>query len=348
MTLTLLNDWLEKQSPAMLEAKRRGLVPQSGDWERPYRWVRPEDVDVSTIADISDSTSDDYQKFLKFDHKMLVRLGALANLPGMSSRDKPRSKEDAEMMEALGITALNDVRDNIEDLRQERMSDLDHNKGKWLYHDWVEGMFARIVGLRAILLEDAGKEMSRDSVAQQLVATTEGSGQDLDDAEGETLIQQADFAISFGKTMAVTLNQETMEVSVQPTLDLLEAEHKFAVERTKELFGDEIEVFRCIYGDHVPELKKQLDETGELEIEEFPLTSYTHDLDSANYFCDEHMGRNYSSNKRMVFSRTIKAEEVMASWYSNPALLSGFPEQKEVVISSKEGKFTINKSSIID
>jgi len=38
----------------------------------------------------------------------------------------------------------------------------------------------------------------------------------------------------------------------------------------------------------------------------------------------------------------------MASWYSNPALLSGFPEQKEVVISSKEGKFTINKGSIID
>jgi len=29
------------------EAKRRGLVPQSGDWGKPKRWVRPEDADVS-------------------------------------------------------------------------------------------------------------------------------------------------------------------------------------------------------------------------------------------------------------------------------------------------------------
>jgi len=28
------------------EAKRRGLVPQSGDWGKPKRWVRPEDADV--------------------------------------------------------------------------------------------------------------------------------------------------------------------------------------------------------------------------------------------------------------------------------------------------------------
>jgi len=28
------------------EARRRGLVPQSGDWEKPRRWVRPEDADV--------------------------------------------------------------------------------------------------------------------------------------------------------------------------------------------------------------------------------------------------------------------------------------------------------------
>ena len=28
------------------EAKKRGLVPQSGDWGKPKRWVRPEDADV--------------------------------------------------------------------------------------------------------------------------------------------------------------------------------------------------------------------------------------------------------------------------------------------------------------
>jgi len=333
------SEYLEKavSTEAIASAKSRGLVPQSGDWQKPKRWVRPEDADVGSTDVTSDSTSDDYTSFLKLDHQMLVRLGALANLPGMSKKNRKNSDVKTELERAINI--LNDIRDNTGDLRKEHMGDLDHQKGQWLYSDWVEGMFARMVGLRAILLENEGKEISRDLVAQQMDAVNE---------DGEVDYEQVDFAIGFGKTMSITLNQETQEVSVQPTLDLLEAEHQFAVERTKELFGDEIEVFRCMYGDHVPELKKQLAETGELEIEEFPLTSYTHDLDAATYFCDEHMGRNYSSDKRMVFSRTIKAEEVMASWYSNPALLSGMPEQKEIVISSKEGKFIIKKDSIID
>jgi len=31
-------------------AKRRGLVPQSGDWQKPKRWVRPKDADVPVDA----------------------------------------------------------------------------------------------------------------------------------------------------------------------------------------------------------------------------------------------------------------------------------------------------------
>jgi len=54
-----------------------------------------------------------------------------------------------------------------------------------------------------------------------------------------------------------------------------------------------------------------------------------------------------ANQPHMIFSRIIKAEEVMTSWYSNPAFLTGMPEQKEVVISSKEGKFTLRKGDII-
>jgi len=310
MTLSLLNDWLEKQSPAMLEAKRRGLVPQSGDWEKPYRWVRPEDAELGS----KDSTSI-YQKFLDLDYNTLWR----ASVKGKGKKTK---------------RIIDEMVDAVSDLREEHMEHSHQMRGQFLFDDWVEGMFARIVGLRAILLEDAGKEISRDLVAQQMGAVNK---------EGKFDYESVDYAIGFGKTMLQSFNQETKEVSVQPTLDVLEAEHKFAVERTRELFGDEIKVYRCMYGSHVPDLKKQLDEVGELEIDEFPLSSYTQDSMSALAFCiGQGAGQPY-----FMFSRVIKAEEVMTSWYSNPAFLTGMPEQKEVVISSKEGKFTLRKEDIV-
>ena len=47
-SLTDLTDWLFKavSAESVAEAKRRGLVPQSGDWEKPRRWVLGEDADV--------------------------------------------------------------------------------------------------------------------------------------------------------------------------------------------------------------------------------------------------------------------------------------------------------------
>jgi hypothetical protein len=310
MTLTLLNEWLEKQSPAMLEAKRRGLVPQSGDWERPYRWVRPEEADVG-----SKDATPIHQQFLDLDYQSLWG----ASVKGKGKKTKEIIKE---MIAA------------VSDLREENMEYSHQMRGQFLFDDWVEGMFARIVGLRAILLENEGKEISRDLVAQQMGAVNK---------KGTFDYEQVDSAIGFGKTMLESFNQETKEVSIQPTLDVLEAEHKFAVERTRELFGDEIKVYRCMYGSHVPDLKKQLNEVGELEIDEFPLSSYTQDKVSALAFC---LGQG-AKQPHMIFSRTIKAEEVMTSWYSNPAFLTGMPEQKEVVISSKEGKFTLRKEDII-
>ena len=35
---------LSKSTASVAEAKRRGLVPQSGDWQKPRRWVRPKDT----------------------------------------------------------------------------------------------------------------------------------------------------------------------------------------------------------------------------------------------------------------------------------------------------------------
>ena len=56
MTLSLFNEWLEKQTQFADEAKRRGLVPQSGDWKHPYRWVKPKDKDVQSPTNKFDTS----------------------------------------------------------------------------------------------------------------------------------------------------------------------------------------------------------------------------------------------------------------------------------------------------
>jgi len=49
---------LDKQvSSGAVAARERGLVPQSGDWERPYRWVTPEEVEELEVDEADESES---------------------------------------------------------------------------------------------------------------------------------------------------------------------------------------------------------------------------------------------------------------------------------------------------
>ena len=49
----LKEETLDKQvsSGAAVAARERGLVPQSGDWEHPYRWVTPEEVEELEVEE---------------------------------------------------------------------------------------------------------------------------------------------------------------------------------------------------------------------------------------------------------------------------------------------------------
>ena len=67
-SLTDLTDWLFKavSAESVAEAKRRGLVPQSGDWEKPRRWVLGEDADVVEELDAPRVYSyDEVKKFVE-------------------------------------------------------------------------------------------------------------------------------------------------------------------------------------------------------------------------------------------------------------------------------------------
>ena len=92
-SLTDLTDWLFKavSAESVAEAKRRGLVPQSGDWEKPRRWVLGEDADVVEELDAPRVYSyDEVKKFLDISEKsnaplnktlkaMLKRIGVVDN-----------------------------------------------------------------------------------------------------------------------------------------------------------------------------------------------------------------------------------------------------------------------------
>jgi len=60
---------LSKSTTSITEAKRRGLVPQSGNWQKPRRWVRPKDKD----------TKDKDTKELRF--RSLIEKFGLVKLP---------------------------------------------------------------------------------------------------------------------------------------------------------------------------------------------------------------------------------------------------------------------------
>ena len=79
---------IEKQSTAMLEAKRRGLVPQSGDWEKPYRWVTPEEVEVPE--------SSSYE-MPKYDFSFEAYINSDENRKSTLYRKKDYSDEDWRM-----------------------------------------------------------------------------------------------------------------------------------------------------------------------------------------------------------------------------------------------------------
>jgi len=55
---------LDKQvASGAVAARERGLVPQSGDWERPYRWVTPEEVEEIEVPATDKTSSYEMPKY---------------------------------------------------------------------------------------------------------------------------------------------------------------------------------------------------------------------------------------------------------------------------------------------
>ena len=106
---------LEKavSTESIASAKRRGLIPQSGDWMRPRRWVRPEDADVvdedeASLATQNVYTAADIEKKLEptIEVKGFPGIGRGRPKTGMSQHEKDRATETLSKGKSVLFKAL--------------------------------------------------------------------------------------------------------------------------------------------------------------------------------------------------------------------------------------------------
>ena len=112
-SLNDLVDWLFKavSSESVADAKRRGLVPQSGDWEKPKRWVRPEDADA--VVEEPDAplvySYDDVKKIVEDKFTITFDFEEVQKLHGTWSGYEPTDSEGYK----LSYDQIEDIKEVI-------------------------------------------------------------------------------------------------------------------------------------------------------------------------------------------------------------------------------------------
>ena len=284
-----------------------GPPPREGLVWRPqtHRWIRPEEV-----------TAGEYDS----------DFGALV--------DEFMEIEFNDLLHPQEI--VGELSDSIIESRTDSFGEQRAQESYWKFNDWIEGQIFMIVGMRAVLAEMRGEELDRSAVRSQISNATGG---------GETSESTVDLAIQLGTASMQSISRDdegNLSASYEGFQELLKDEQQYAEKRTRELFGDSITVHRAVYGSAAVTIREALEETGEAEIESFPMSSYTMDSMAAFAFATQQgEGQPY-----IIFTREIPAEDILVAWYSHNAFLDNMPNQKEVVINPAELKFTITDQDI--
>jgi len=288
---------------------KEGLVPKkivvrmkNGKTYERTQLVRPDQLEGLPML----SKDPDYEKFLHIEHNSLI--------------DWQKKKIVSAKIEALT--------QKIDADRKVKMGNDEGMAGYFMVDGWAEGAFFKIVGMRMLAAELSGKIITDDN----LRAVWEG-------ALGE---KPTDHQIEYLKMFAATTNayiDKKGELSTDLPKQMLQNEMKYAKQRTKELFGDKIRLYRGIYGPAAVKIKEAMEKGEELELDDLPLSSYSQDYIAAFAFIQD---RGHA----VVITRDVDADDVAFAWYSNPALLHYLPAQKEVVIDPKINKFKVNRKDV--
>jgi len=302
--LNELNEFISKQKPGLV--RRKVKVHRAGKEFEREQWVRPEESEAIKV-----SHKDMFNDFMKIDYNRLVT--------------EKKSKKVKRVIE--------NIHEHLNQDRAKNMDKFSKGRGYFMIDSWVEGAVFKIVGLRMLVAEMRGEEISKEMVKSLMDSVSDKPTPD----------KTVEAAMSIGKISYMEpedWDHPEKGASTNKSKQVIKDEHEYAVKKTKELFGDEITVYRGIYGKPAQVIRDALDKSDEIELDSFPLSSYSQDPIAAFAFV-------HDKRDKVVIQRKIKADDVQFAWYSNPAMLSYMPEQKEVVISPKENKFIIKKSDVI-
>ena len=107
---------LSKSTASITEAKRRGLIPQSGDWLKPKRWVRPKyaDAPVEEKTELIKLPEDTWKYFNKVPNTILVDVSKLSPSKDINDQINRKPIEKANRFMELAYRGENDKRNPID------------------------------------------------------------------------------------------------------------------------------------------------------------------------------------------------------------------------------------------
>jgi len=221
----------------------------------------------------------------------------------------------------------------MDNTRKAALGDRAAAGGYQIADSWIEGILFKVVGLRMVAAEMKGQELSESMVKAMMESIV---GKPVDDKAVQSAMS---LGLASWQGIEGKPGSKDMKMTTEPIKSILKAEATFAAKRTRELFGDEITVYRGVYGETAKKIEAELKAKGIMELEDFPLSSYSQDYVAAFAFVNP-------KPNALIIKRKIKAEDVQFAWYSNPAFINYMPEQREVVVHPASNKFTITKGDV--
>jgi len=288
------------------KADREGLVPKKVTVKgkrKTYQATRwVRPVEIASVKDRN------FKDLLELDYNELL---------------SGKSKKVKEILKNATDSLLKD--------REKNLDKISNMRGLSMIDSWARGTLLDIVGIRIIFAKMNGKELSRDQV-KSLLSAVDPENKSPED-------KTVDFLMHIGELSYTSIKDN--KPSLEPSIKVLQAEMKYTQDRTRELFGDKIEVYRKIYGPTATKIKEAFKTAEEIAMDEFPLSSYSQDYIAAWAFARD-------KGDSILIRRAVSAGEICFSWYANPSFLDNMPEQREVVVTSRTGSFKLNKKDVIE
>lgn len=214
------------------------------------------------------------------------------------------------------------------DIDKQRSQEFTEAKNQYMKDailQWVNGSIGMLITMRKIVCDIQGQNIPMEEL-KDFLSNVQGIKRPVGLKEAED---------TYKASLAVFYNPYAKD----QIESLYKSEKDFTVKRTKELFGNEITVYRKIYGNLASKIRETLKTSDKIDLDEFPLSSYSQDLSGALGFSNE---KDY-----IIFKRKVSSEDIFSAWYSNPSFNEVFPSQKEVIVNSKDLKFSISKEDIV-